>query len=204
MSLSPISILSIGMATRGAARWVLRSDSTRSRRRLNAGDWARLGAGRALLFVHGTFSSCDAFHDLPPAVMEELSARYGGRLFAFDHPTLSDDPAANAEYLLAQLPAGTSLTVDIVCHSRGGLVAREIAPETPASRAGLRPGDDHDTDTSATGVVDRRAGGAQVVAEVPFRGQRVTGVAGLDQLQQSFPHLGPSHRHPVHVGQWSV
>ena len=95
---------------------------------LDAADWTRLAQGRALLFVHGTFSSVDAFHSLDRQTMDELSRRYGGRLFALNHPTMGDSPAENAEWFLDQIPAEvTSLDIDIVCHSRGGLVSREIA-----------------------------------------------------------------------------
>jgi hypothetical protein len=91
-------------------------------------DWTRLAGGRALLFVHGTFSSCDAFFGIATDVMTELGRRYDGRLFAFNHPTMADDPEENARRLLASIAPGTpEMHVDIVCHSRGGLVAREIA-----------------------------------------------------------------------------
>ena len=95
-------------------------------------DWSRLAEGRALLFVHGTFSSCDAFAAITPDVMAELARRYGGRVFAFNHPTMADDPATNAQRFLASVPTATPMTVDIVCHSRGGLVAREIAQQGAA------------------------------------------------------------------------
>ena len=45
-----------------------------------------------LQLVHGTFSTSAAFRGLLPAVVEELSRRYGGRVFAFNHPTLTADP----------------------------------------------------------------------------------------------------------------
>ena len=95
---------------------------------LQAADWDRLAQGRALLFVHGTFSTCDAFRAIPKDVISQLSERYGGRVFAFNHPTLADDPAENARNFLDAIPqAARRLDIDIVCHSRGGLVAREIA-----------------------------------------------------------------------------
>lgn len=91
-------------------------------------DWTRLAGGRALLFVHGTFSSCDAFFNIATDVMTELGRRYDGRLFAFNHPTMADDPLQNAERFVSSIAPGTpEMHVDIVCHSRGGLVAREIA-----------------------------------------------------------------------------
>ena len=94
---------------------------------LTADDWQRLSQGRALLFVHGTFSSAGAFSTLQPDVMNELSRRYGGRMFAYNHPTMTADPKENAIAFLQQIPPDVALDVDIVCHSRGGLVAREIA-----------------------------------------------------------------------------
>jgi hypothetical protein len=101
---------------------------------IDAGDTARLTAGRTLLFVHGTFSTAHGgFGDVPPALMQELHARYGGRVVAFNHHTLSHDPKRNVEELLRRMPAGVD--VDVICHSRGGLVARVLA-EKP-SRFGL-------------------------------------------------------------------
>lgn len=95
---------------------------------LTGADWARLGSGRALLFVHGTFSSCHgAFGELPDAVFDALHAQYQGRVFGFDHPTMATTPQENVEWLLEQVPAGVQLDVDVVCHSRGGLVARVLA-----------------------------------------------------------------------------
>lgn len=84
---------------------------------------------RVLLFIHGTFSKSEAL------LTEGLAKTPGGnklladaagqyhRVLAFDHPTLSVSPALNAFDLAALLrPAPAQL--DIVCHSRGGLVAR--------------------------------------------------------------------------------
>jgi len=100
---------------------------------LEAADWTRLAAGRALLFVHGTFSTAHgAFGQIPDEVFAELYRRYAGRVFAFNHPSLSDDPRANVDWLLKQLPVGLSLDLDIICHSRGGLVARTLAERQSA------------------------------------------------------------------------
>jgi len=96
-------------------------------------DWDRLSAGPALLFVHGTFSTAHgAFAGLPAGVMRELHTRYGGRVFAFNHHTLSDDPADNVRWLVGNAPAARGLELDIVCHSRGGLLSRVLA-ERPAA-----------------------------------------------------------------------
>lgn len=95
---------------------------------LNGAGWDQMRDGRALLFVHGTCSTSQGgFGALDPAVWAQLSARYGGRVFAFDHPTLSVDPLSNVETLTTLLPTGAPLKVDIVAHSRGGLVARALA-----------------------------------------------------------------------------
>lgn len=95
--------------------------------RLDSAGWRRLAQGRALLFVHGTFSTCGSFSVLAPSVMDELSRRYEGRVFAFNHPTLTADPRENAISFLRDIPDGVQLEIDVVCHSRGGLVARQIA-----------------------------------------------------------------------------
>jgi len=95
---------------------------------LAASDWDRLTAGRALLFIHGTFSTAHAaFNQIPDPTFEELYRRYGERVFAFNHFSMAHGPKQNIQWLLEQLPAGRSLEVDIVCHSRGGLVARTLA-----------------------------------------------------------------------------
>jgi len=100
---------------------------------LDESGWRRLSQGRALLFVHGTFSTCGAFGALEPGAVAELSRRYGGRTFAFNHPTMTADPRDNAVAFLSSIPSGVKLDIDIVCHSRGGLVARQIAALGQAS-----------------------------------------------------------------------
>jgi hypothetical protein len=97
---------------------------------LSDSDWTRLRGGRALLFIHGTFSTAHAaFALIEPAAFKTLFDRYDGRVFAFNHFTLSHDPHRNVEWLVGQLPGGAPLEIDIVCHSRGGLVARTIAEQ---------------------------------------------------------------------------
>jgi len=102
--------------------------ATEATQAIDTAGWSRLGNGRALLLVHGTFSRSHlAFGQMPKAYVEELHRMYGGRVFAFDHFTLSHDPKENVRRLLAQVPDGTSLDFDIICHSRGGLVSRILS-----------------------------------------------------------------------------
>ncbi len=96
--------------------------------RMTGEGWRAMAGGRALLFIHGTFSTAhDAFGALRPDTMDQLYARYGGRVFAVNMFTLSADPTENAERILRHVPPGVALDVDVVCHSRGGLVARALA-----------------------------------------------------------------------------
>jgi hypothetical protein len=95
---------------------------------LGTGEWDGLRGGPALLMVHGTFSRTDrAFGSLPAAVVTELHDRYRGRVFSFDHHTLSRTPTENVQQFLSLLSGGEPLELDVVAHSRGGLVARRLA-----------------------------------------------------------------------------
>lgn len=121
-------------------------------RREDGGDWQKREKSsgqfdRALLVLHGTFTkSGPLFADfqqlLPPdrqhleeeseSLLNWMLRRYRAVL-AFDHWTLSKSPLENAQLLLTQLPqvwkkAGRDapLEIDVLCHSRGGLVARAL------------------------------------------------------------------------------
>jgi len=104
-------------------------------RELVNGKWDKPGAkplkeGRILLFIHGTFSKCDMY-------LQELAQTEEGRqllkkiqnkkaynqVLAFDHATLALSPVLNAMDL-ARIFADSKADIDIVCHSRGGLVTR--------------------------------------------------------------------------------
>jgi pimeloyl-ACP methyl ester carboxylesterase len=106
---------------------------------LGPDDWARLSSGRALLMVHGTNSRTHvAFSALPLETVRTLHERYQGRVFAFDHLTLSEDPRQNVQWFFENVPDGTRLDVDVVCHSRGGLVARTLAERESEFSLGSR------------------------------------------------------------------
>jgi pimeloyl-ACP methyl ester carboxylesterase len=88
----------------------------------------KLSAGKALLFIHGTNSSTHTgFFNFPENTLKDLSDAYSGRVFAFDHFTLSEDPEQNVNWFIQNMPSDIRLKVDIICHSRGGLVARTLA-----------------------------------------------------------------------------
>jgi hypothetical protein len=93
-----------------------------------------------LVLVHGTFSSVrGGFNGLTAADglnFAELYRRYDGRVLGFDHPTLHVSPEFNANWFLDRLPTDKPLTLDLLTHSRGGLVARRIGDSKQASAAG--------------------------------------------------------------------
>lgn len=102
-------------------------------------DWEKFGRGRALLMVHGTTSRAHTgFAGLPPEFVEELARRYKGRVFAFDHFTLSEDPRQNLDWFCSNLPPDQQLDVDIICHSRGGLVSRVLSEQQSQLSLGAR------------------------------------------------------------------
>ena len=110
-------------------RWFPPEGDLRVGEPLSPTNWHELAGGRALLFIHGIFSSCEsAFGGISDDAQTwpELRRRYGNRIIGFDHPTASVSPAENAAWFLSQIPK-VDLDLDIVCHSRGGLVARSLA-----------------------------------------------------------------------------
>lgn len=85
-------------------------------------------AGRALVFVHGTFSNSEnmiagLLDNTSDPFLAEAVGRYAGNVFTFDHPTLSVGPILNA-IDLQRIVQDSSAQIDLVAHSRGGLVAR--------------------------------------------------------------------------------
>jgi alpha-beta hydrolase superfamily lysophospholipase len=84
--------------------------------------------GNILLIIHGTFSKSDhLFDDLrrAPNGLDFIgrAARRYKYILSFDHPTVSVSPMLNALDLRTALGESAG-PVDIICHSRGGLVAR--------------------------------------------------------------------------------
>ena len=92
-------------------------------------DWDKIAGKRSLLLVHGTFSTWQAAFEglIKSDWMNQINDFYEGRVFAFNHPSLHHFPSDNVKEFLKMKPEGADLNIDMVTHSRGGLVAREIA-----------------------------------------------------------------------------
>ena len=86
---------------------------------------------RTLLFLHGTFSdAASAYGALAKTdFFDRISSLYGDRIFAFNHFTVSRTPEENAKMLLSALPDKT-FSFDVITHSRGGLVLRNLVERT--------------------------------------------------------------------------
>ena len=91
------------------------------------------GTEPVLLLVHGTGSATlRAFGNLIPnnqstafqkAPWQTIHDAFNGRVFAFEHPTLTVPVAENALALLSVLPSSECPPLVILSHSRGGLVS---------------------------------------------------------------------------------
>ena len=89
-----------------------------------------VSTGQIILIVHGTFSESQAifsqFADPKNTAGNALLARaatHYNQILAFDHPTMSVSPMLNAVDLARRL-RDTNADIDVICHSRGGLVTR--------------------------------------------------------------------------------
>ncbi len=81
-----------------------------------------------LVLLHGTLSTTtDAFYKLNDnnKTWREMVALYEDRVLALEHHTLSVSPLKNALDFLEACPKG--ITIDILSHSRGGLIADILA-----------------------------------------------------------------------------
>lgn len=94
-------------------------------------DWPALDGQRSLLVVHGIFSSTEGMlAQLPETTMRQLEGYYGDRMIALDQQTVARGPEENARFFLETLQReapGRTFEFDILCHSRGGIVARTLA-----------------------------------------------------------------------------
>jgi hypothetical protein len=101
-----------------------------------------------LLLVHGTFSRSRSPVDKLGHGFFEWAHRNYRQVLALDHWTLSKSPVENAQMLCRLLPSwiGPGRPLDIITHSRGGLVARALVQ--------LLPKEDQDA-RRITAAVDR-------------------------------------------------
>ena len=90
--------------------------------------------GPLLVFIHGTASSASgSFGDLRSEATaaqldwDRIASQYGDRVFAFEHRTFSESPIENALLLARTLPA--EARIDLVTHSRGGIVGDLLAAD---------------------------------------------------------------------------
>lgn len=111
----------------------LKLNADRGLRTVEHGTLGPLGArpvkrGAVLLLVHGTFATAGSMvgaFDATPAgreLLDQATAHYD-QVLAYEHATLSVSPILNA-LELARAFAGSKAAVDVICHSRGGLVVR--------------------------------------------------------------------------------
>ncbi len=95
------------------------------------------GGDPVLLLVHGTASSTlgafgevvpnEGFSDFQQKPWQEIYDAFGGRVYAFEHATLTVPVAKNAFDLLTALPQKHCPPLVMLSHSRGGLVADLLA-----------------------------------------------------------------------------
>jgi hypothetical protein len=78
---------------------------------------------RVLLYVHGFGSNT---RESGGSVFAAQLAPSYDAILAYDHPTVGRSPLENAQALLDMIPDDLRLAVDLVAHSRGGLVVRSL------------------------------------------------------------------------------
>lgn len=142
----------------------------------NTIDWQTLDGKPTLLLLHGTFSTWEAaFYGLLNSAKyyEELDKYYEGRIIAFNHPSLHASPADNIKHFLTQIPDGISLSLDVLTHSRGGLVGRELCERLD------------DLNTYDKKVVVNKA----VFVAAPHRGTILTDKANWRKLINTYTNL---------------
>ena len=120
--------------------WQLTADNYTKEPTADYTDWAAIDGKPALLVVHGIFSSVEGTLSLlPRSAMERWVRHYEGRIIGFNHLSVTLSPEENARFFFERVKAARQdgkFQFDILCHSRGGIVARtmverraEIAPD---------------------------------------------------------------------------
>ncbi len=150
------------MAVREAAEWLAKEWEAKNRpyelKRLEVGEpgkstwaefpvsrWPELQEKKVLLLFHGIFSTVEsAFGGLDGLLEGEtgktpyqhLAEKYD-HIIGWNHPSVSVDPVKNAIRFNEHVGTDVVPTVDVLCHSRGGLVARLVAGEKAAPAASV-------------------------------------------------------------------
>ncbi len=172
---------------------------------------------RSLLVIHGFMGSIHGSFGFSESTVRRLGAAYDDRMIAYNHPTLTPTPRKNAEDLLERLD-GHEMSLDILAHSRGGLVARELARLTEGSKIDVRsivfvaspnggtlmadpnrPSGLLDGVTNFVGNLPGTDGFAlvlEMLADVVFHGA-LTGLEGLVAMQPGGDYLTELNRHPM-------
>lgn len=98
----------------------------------SAQDLAAARGRKVLLLVHGICSSCEgAFCELEPAgTLATLVQLYQGQVYGYDHWTIAKTPQQNALDLLQLIPPDSQWQLDLLCHSRGGLLVRSLLADS--------------------------------------------------------------------------
>jgi pimeloyl-ACP methyl ester carboxylesterase len=86
-----------------------------------------------LLLVHGFTSSIEESYSRRIDWVRELGANYD-TVLGYSHPTIGTDVETNVQALLAFIPDDVQLQVDLICHSRGGLVGRSLIELFPSPK----------------------------------------------------------------------
>jgi CHAT domain-containing protein len=112
-------------------RWLRVTKQTLAAGKLQPG--IPISTDRSLLLIHGTFSNAASAYGALASTdfFDQAAGVYADRIFAFDHFTISRTPEENAKMLLAGLP-DKRFQFDVVTHSRGGLVLRNLVERTDA------------------------------------------------------------------------
>jgi len=105
----------------------------------------KVDGDRILLFLHGTASSTwgsfgDLWSEARRADLNRIRNHYRGNVYALEHRSLTESPIENARDLakyLANFPK--DITVDLVSHSRGGLVGELLCRVTTTGRENRNP-----------------------------------------------------------------
>ena len=126
-------------------------DAPLTLRPLSPTDLIAADQGPILVLIHGTMSSAAgtfgklwlATNQEGAAARNRLQARYGDRVFAFEHYTLTESPITNALALVDELGRrlGGRAEVHLLTHSRGGLVGELLCLSGIAALDAALPAD---------------------------------------------------------------